>query len=61
MTDAEITALVHERDRARLRRDWKLADEIKAHLMSLSSGMYRLALLDEPQGTFWYWTARRDG
>jgi cysteinyl-tRNA synthetase len=54
--DAAIDALVTERDEARQRKDYARADAIKAELLAVRSGFYRIALLDEPQGTFWYWT-----
>jgi cysteinyl-tRNA synthetase len=59
MTDEQIDALVAERDAARKRKDYARADTIKAQLMAVREGSvlpYRIALLDEPLGTFWYWT-----
>jgi cysteinyl-tRNA synthetase len=58
MTAEEIDAIVAEREEARRQRDFARADEIKARLTSVRWGMYRIALLDEPSGTYWYWTAK---
>jgi cysteinyl-tRNA synthetase len=54
----DIVRLVRLRDEARARGDYAQADELRRELMAELDGMYRLALLDEPDGTtFWYWTA----
>lgn len=60
MTDDEITRLVTERDALRRAGDYAAADAIKARLLEVRQGMYGLALLDEPGGTFWHWTTVRD-
>ena len=57
MTNEEIDVLVAERDEARKLKDWAKADAIKERLFAVRIGMYRIALLDEPGGTFWHWTA----
>ena len=60
MTNTEIDALVAERDEAREAKDYARADAIRARLSDIREGTaipYRVALLDQPSGTFWYWTA----
>lgn len=57
MPDEEIDRLVMERDEARRARDFARADAIRDRLLALRAGYLRLALLDEPGGTFWYWSA----
>jgi cysteinyl-tRNA synthetase len=57
MNDKEIDTLVAARDKARKAHDYATADAIRDQLLSLRSGYLRLALLDEPNGTFWYWTS----
>jgi cysteinyl-tRNA synthetase len=54
MTNDEIDRLVKERDDARARGDFATADAIRKRLTTGQG--WRIALLDEPQGTFWYWT-----
>jgi len=46
--DAEIDALVAERDRARAAKNWKRADEIRAELARRG-----VTLVDSPQGSRW--------
>jgi cysteinyl-tRNA synthetase len=46
--DAEIDALVAERDRARAAKDWKRADEIRAELARRG-----VTVVDSPQGSRW--------
>jgi cysteinyl-tRNA synthetase len=57
MDNAQIDALVEERDTARAMKDYARADEIREQLSEVRLGFYRIALLDEPSGTFWHWTA----
>ena len=56
MTNDQIDNLVKERDEARKGKDWSRADEIRDQLASIAFGDWRVKLLDEPNGTFWYWT-----
>ena len=60
MDDDAISALVDQRDFARSAKNYAEADAIKARLLAIRNGFYRIALLDEPTGTFWYWTARTE-
>jgi cysteinyl-tRNA synthetase len=61
VTNTEIDAVVAERERARQMKDYALADRLKQQLLAIREGTvipYRIALLDEPSGTFWYWTTQ---
>lgn len=56
--DDTIDRLVKERHEARRAKDWDRADKIRKALEAMGTREYRIALLDEPDGTFWYWSRR---
>lgn len=59
ISNDEIEALVQQREAARKARDWARADAIREQLRAIRFGSFRVAILDEPQGPFWYWTTER--
>jgi cysteinyl-tRNA synthetase len=54
-----IDGAVAARDEARKQKDFARADEIKAELLAIREGFYRVALNDEEGGTRWHWTTTR--
>lgn len=54
--EKRVDALVREREAARQARDFARADALRERIMAISTGRYRVTILDEPSGPFWYWT-----
>ena len=55
----KIDALVKQRDEARKVRDFETADRLRQQIAGLAHDGWHIELLDEPAGTFWYWTQRK--
>jgi cysteinyl-tRNA synthetase len=55
----EIDRKVRDRDLLRACGNYPAADRLRQEIESIVDGIYRVALLDEPEGTFWYWTAAK--
>lgn len=55
----EIDRMVRDRDLLRTSGNYPAADKLRREIESIVEGMYRVALLDEPEGTYWYWTVRK--
>jgi cysteinyl-tRNA synthetase len=53
----EIERMVRDRDLLRTCGNFPAADRLRQEIESIVDGMYRISLIDEPTGTFWYWTA----
>lgn len=55
----EIERMVRDRDLMRAGGNYPAADRMRQEIESIVDGNYRVALLDEPEGTFWYWTTSK--
>lgn len=54
--DHEIARLVQDRNLMRKCGNYIAADKLREKIESITENGYRVAILDEVDGSFWYWT-----